>query len=55
MLATFRAESYWTPLELQWRDRLCEMYCYYMHSEKFEMNEEVDTLLSEKVSNFLLT
>ena len=26
-----------------------------LHSEKFEMNEEVDSLLSEKVSNFLLT
>ncbi len=25
------------------------------HSEKFEINEEVDSLLSEKVSNFLLT
>ncbi len=25
------------------------------HSEKFEMNEEVDSLLSEKVSNLLLT
>ncbi len=26
-----------------------------LHSEKFKMNEEVDSLLSEKVSNFLLT
>ena len=25
------------------------------HSEKFEMNEEMDSLLSEKISNFLLT
>ncbi len=29
--------------------------CQDLHSEKFEMNEEVDSLLSEKVSNFLLT
>ncbi len=28
---------------------------HFVHSEKFEMNEEVDSLLSEKVSNFLLT
>ncbi len=26
-----------------------------LHSDKFEMTEEVDSLLSEKVSNFLLT
>ena len=26
-----------------------------LHSEKFEMNEEVESLLSEKVSNLLLT
>ncbi len=25
------------------------------HSEKFKMNEEVDSFLSEKVSNLLLT
>ncbi len=30
-------------------------YCSKIHSEKFEMTEEVDSLLSEKVSNFLLT
>ena len=26
-----------------------------LHSEKFKMNEEVDSFLSEKVSNLLLT
>ena len=28
---------------------------YFLHSEKFKMNEEVDSFLSEKVSNLLLT
>ncbi len=27
----------------------------YIHSEKFKMNEEVDSFVSEKVSNLLLT
>ena len=29
--------------------------CDTVHSEKFKMNEEVDSLLSEKVRNLLLT
>ncbi len=31
-----------------------QMLCI-LHSEKFKMNEEVDSFLSEQVSNLLLT
>ena len=35
--------------------QLCNDFTFFLQSEKFEMNEKVDNLLSEKVSNFLLT
>ncbi len=35
--------------------RIRSMSARYLHSEKFKMDEEVGSLLSEKVSNLLLT
>ncbi len=37
------------------RDFCFSSYIQILHSEKFVMNEEVDSLLTEKVSNLLLT